>query len=77
MLAHLERQLRQEQIDNPQVEQVAGAPSTGAAPGRRVVRRRQFTGAIRAQTPEEIERALAQQHLSELEGPAPAADGPS
>lgn len=67
----------QQQIDYPQVEQVAGAPSTGAAPGRRVVRRRQFTGAIRAQTPEEIERALAQQHLSELEGTAPAADGTS
>jgi hypothetical protein len=66
-----------EQAEHPQVEQVAGAPSAGRAPARRVVRRRQFTGAIRAQTPEEIERALAQQQLSELEGTAPAADGTS
>ena len=67
----------QEQVDHPQVEQIAGAPPTGAGPARRLVRRRQFTGAIRAQTPEEIERALAQQQLSELEGTAPAADGTS
>ena len=65
------------QIESPQVEQIAGAPSTGPAPARRLARRRQFTGAIRAQTPEEIERALAQQRLSELEGTAPAADGTS
>jgi hypothetical protein len=67
----------QEQVERPQVEQVAGAPSTGRAPAKRVARRRQFTGAIRAQTPEEIERALAQQRLSELEGTAPAPDGTS
>jgi hypothetical protein len=66
-----------EQIAHPQVEQVAGAPPTGRPPARRVARRRQFTGAIRAQTPEEIERALAQQRLSELEGTAPAPDGSS
>jgi hypothetical protein len=65
----------QEQVERPQVEQVAGAPSTGRAPARRVARRRQFTGAIRAQTPEEIERALAQQRLTELEGTAPGPDG--
>jgi hypothetical protein len=64
-----------EQADRPQVEQVAGAPSSGRGPTKRVARRRQFTGAIRAQTPEEIERALAQQRLTELEGTAPAPDG--
>ena len=67
----------QEQMERPTVEQIAGAPSTGPAPARRLARRRQFTGAIRAQTPEEIERALAQQRLGELEGTAPAADGTS
>jgi hypothetical protein len=66
-----------EQIASPRVEQVAGAPQAEGAPAKRVVRRRQFTGAIRAQTPEEIERALAQQGLSELEGTTPAADGTS
>jgi hypothetical protein len=66
-----------EQIENPQVEQVAGLPQSQRSPARTVVRRRQFTGAIRAQTPEEIERALAQQQLSELEGTAPAPDGKS
>ena len=34
----------------------------------RVARTRQFTGAIRAQTPEEIEKALARQKLPGLEG---------
>jgi hypothetical protein len=66
-----------EQIENPQVEQVAGLPQTQRSPTRTVARRRQFTGAIRAQTPEEIERALAQQQLSELGGTAPAPDGKS
>ena len=66
-----------EQIASPQVEQVAGLPQTQRSPARTVARRRQFTGAIRAQTPEEIERALAQQQLTELEGTAPAPDGTS
>ena len=60
-----------EQIQNPQVEHVVGAPATQRP---RVARRRQFTGAIRARTPEEIERALAQQRLAELEGPPPEAE---
>ena len=61
-----------EQIASPQVEQIVGAPTQGA---RRVARTRQFTGAIRAQTPEEIERALAGQSLPGLEGTPPAPDG--
>jgi len=61
-----------EQIASPQVEQIVGAPTQGA---RRVARTRQFTGAIRAQTPEEIERALARQGLPGLEGAPPAPDG--
>ena len=44
-----------EQIVNPQVEQIVGAPQRPT----RVARTRQFTGAIRAQTPEEIAKALA------------------
>ena len=67
----------QEQTESPHVEQIVGAPVGKRAPVKRVARTRQFTGAIRAQTPEEIERALAQQRLSELEGTAPAADGTS
>ena len=46
-----------EQMVNPQVEQIVGAPQTKRP--TRVARTRQFTGAIRAQTPEEIEKALA------------------
>ena len=53
-----------EQIVNPQVEQIVGAPQRPT----RVARTRQFTGAIRAQTPEEIEKALAAQSLPGLEG---------
>ena len=49
---------------NPQVEQIVGAPQRPT----RVARTRQFTGAIRAQTPEEIEKALASQSLPGLEG---------
>jgi hypothetical protein len=64
------------QIQRPQVEQVAGAPQV-QTPVKRVARRRQFTGAIRAQTPEELEAALARQKLEGLEGTAPAADGTS
>jgi len=65
------------QIRNPLVEQIVGAPQTQRAPMPGVSRRRQFTGAIRAQTPEEIEKALAQQGLAGLEGSAPQADGKS
>jgi hypothetical protein len=65
-----------EQIESPDVEQIVGAPQ-GRKPAARVVRQRQFTGAIRAQTPEEIARALAQQGLPGLEGSAPADDGSS
>jgi hypothetical protein len=50
-----------EQVANPQVERVVGAPQAARLPPRDVVRRRQFTGAIRAQTPEELERARAEQ----------------
>ncbi len=63
------------QIADPQVEQIVGAPR-GHRP-RRVTRTRQFTGAIRAQTPEEIEKALARQGLPGLEGTSPAPDGTS
>jgi hypothetical protein len=65
-----------EQVADPRVEQIAGV-AVQRPPTRTVSRRRQFTGAIRAQSPEEIERALAQQKLSELEGAAPTADGTS
>lgn len=65
-----------EQVADPRVEQIAGVAAQ-RPPTRTVSRRRQFTGAIRAQSPEEIERALAQQKLSELEGAAPTADGTS
>ena len=66
-----------EQIQNPQVEHIVGAPQTQRPPTSGVARRRQFTGAIRAQTPEEIERALAQQRLAGLEGSPPKPDGSS
>jgi hypothetical protein len=66
-----------EQVANPHVEQIVGAAPARRTPTERVVRRRQFTGAIRAQTPEEIERALAQQGLAGLEGSAPGPDGTS
>jgi hypothetical protein len=59
-----------EQMRHPSVEQVVGAPQRPT----RVVRTRQFTGAIRAQTPEEIEKALAAQSLPELEGTQTAPD---
>jgi len=64
-----------EQIRNPTVEQIVGAPQTQGP--TRVARTRQFTGAIRAQTPEEIARALARQSLPGLEGGPTAADGSS
>ena len=64
-----------EQIQSPQVEQIVGAPQ-GQRPAR-VARTRQFTGAIRAQTPEEIERALAARSLPGLEGGPAAPDGSS
>src|SRR5580765_2045960 len=60
-----------EQIANPQVEQIVGAPQRPT----RVARTRQFTGAIRAQTPEEIARALAGQTLPGLEGKPAGPDG--
>jgi hypothetical protein len=60
-----------EQIVDPQVEQIVGAPQRP----KRVARTRQFTGAIRAQTPEEIEKALAAQSLPGLEGSPAAPDG--
>jgi len=66
----------QEQIENPDVEQIVGAPQ-GHKRAARVARTRQFTGAIRAQTPEEIARALAKQGLPGLEGSPPASDGSS
>jgi hypothetical protein len=65
-----------EQIRNPQVEQIVGAQQGPQRPTR-VSRTRQFTGAIRAQTPEEIERALARQSLPGLEGGTTAPDGTS
>ena len=55
-----------EQIVSPQVEQIVGAPPRPT----RVARTRQFTGAIRAQTPEEIAKALGGQSLPGLEGKA-------
>src|SRR4051794_24803286 len=60
-----------EQIRSPQVEQVVGAPQRPT----RVSRTRQFTGAIRTQSPEEIERALAGQTLPGLKGTPAAPDG--
>ena len=60
-----------EQIANPQVEQIVGAPLRPT----RVARTRQFTGAIRAQTAEEIEKALAGKSLPGLEGGPDAPDG--
>ena len=60
-----------EQIRSPQVEQIVGAPQRPT----RVARTRQFTGAIRAQTPEEIAKALAGQTLPGLEGSPAAPDG--
>jgi hypothetical protein len=62
-----------EQIRNPSVEQIVGAPQRPT----RVVRTRQFTGAIRAQTPEEIAKALASENLPELEGSPAKPDGTS
>lgn len=64
-----------EQIQSPTVEQVVGAPQQQRP--ARVSRTRQFTGAIRAQTPEEIARALARQSLPGLEGGPVAPDGSS
>ena len=64
-----------EQIQSPQVEQIVGAPQ-GQRPTR-VARTRQFTGAIRTQTPEEIAKALARQSLPGLECGAAAPDGTS
>jgi hypothetical protein len=65
-----------DQIRNPQVEQIVGAAQGPARPTR-VSRTRQFTGAIRAQTPEEIEKALSRQSLPGLEGGPAAPDGSS
>ena len=65
-----------EQIQDPHVEQIVGAPQGRRTPTR-VVRTRQFTGAIRTQSPEEIEKALARQSLPGLEGSPPAPDGTS
>ena len=59
-----------EQIANPRVEHVVGAPPRTGLPPRDVARRRQFTGAIRAQTPEELARAI-EQALPGVEGAAP------
>jgi hypothetical protein len=63
-----------EQIQSPQVEQIVGAAQPRST---RVSRTRQFTGAIRAQTPEEIANALARQSLPGLEGGPAAPDGSS
>jgi hypothetical protein len=65
-----------EQVRNPHVEQIVGAPQ-GQRTATRVVRTRQFTGAIRTQSPEEIAKALARQNLPGLEGTPPASDGTS
>ncbi len=48
-----------EQIRNPQVEHVVGAPEARRSLSDAVARRRQFTGAIRIQSPEELARAAA------------------
>jgi len=64
-----------EQALSPTVEQVVGAPQLQRP--ARVSRTRQFTGAIRAQTPEEIAQALARQSLPGLEGGPVAPDGSS
>lgn len=64
----------QEQVEAPHVEQIVGAPQ-GKRVAKRVARTRQFTGAIRAQTPEELARALANQSLPGLEGAPAAPDG--
>ena len=66
-----------DQVQNPQVEQILGAPQPPRGPAQGVVRRRQFTGAIRTQTPEEIANALARQSLPGLEGGPAAPDGSS
>ena len=65
-----------EQISNPHVEQIVGAPQ-GQRTATRVARTRQFTGAIRTQTPEEIAKALARDSLPGLEGAPAAPDGTS
>jgi len=65
-----------EQVQNPHVEQIVGAPQGRGAPTR-VVRTRQFTGAIRTQSPEEIAKALARETLPGLEGAPAAPDGTS
>jgi hypothetical protein len=59
-----------EQVDNPQVEHIVGAPETHRTQTHAVVRKRQFTGAIRTQTPEELARGLADHELPGLEGAA-------
>jgi hypothetical protein len=63
-------------VKNPHVEQIVGAPQ-GQRAATRVVRTRQFTGAIRTQTPEEIAKALARESLPGLEGAPAAPDGTS
>jgi hypothetical protein len=68
-------QVRQ-QVTHPEVEQIVGAAQGPARPAR-VTRTRQFTGAIRAQTPEEIAKALAKQSLPGLEGGPVGPDGAS
>jgi len=65
-----------EQIQNPHVEQIVGAPQGRRAPTR-VVRTRQFTGAIRTRSPEELAKALAGESLPGLEGTPAAPDGTS
>jgi hypothetical protein len=65
-----------EQVQNPHVEQIVGAPQGRRAPTR-VVRTRQFTGAIRTRSPEEIAKALAGESLPGLEGTPAAPDGTS
>src|SRR5262249_55971220 len=62
------------QMVNPTVEQIVGAPPMQQRPTR-VARTRQFTGAIRAQTPEEIAKALASQTLPGLDGSQPGGGG--
>jgi hypothetical protein len=56
-----------EQVENPQVEHIVGAPETQREPAQAVVRKRQFTGAIRTRTPEEIAEGDSELQLGRLE----------
>ena len=53
-----------EEIRDPQVEHVAGAPEVERPSSEAVIRKRQFTGAIRVQSPEELARAMGDKPAS-------------